>query len=117
MKKINLSITGCMGRMGQHLIKTSKKDKRIKLHSLTEGKIISKRIYNIKPQLNTEDAFRNTDVIIDFTIPKCTFEVLKIAFKLKKRVVIGTNGFTKKEEKIIKSYSKKIPNIKARNIS
>ena len=117
MKKFNLSITGCMGRMGQQLIKTSKKNNRIKLHSLTEGRIISKKIYNIKPQLNSEDAFKNTDVIIDFTIPKCTFEVLKIASKLKKRVVIGTTGFTKKEEMLIKSYSKKIPILKAGNMS
>ena len=117
MKKINLSVTGCIGRMGQQIIKSSKKDRRIKLHSLTEGKIITKKIHNIKPQLNTEDAFRNTDVIIDFTIPKCTFEVLKIALKLKKRVVIGTTGFTKKEEKLIKSFSKKIPILKAGNMS
>ena len=117
MKKINLSITGCMGRMGHQLIKTSKRDKRIKLYSLTEGKIISKRIHNIKPQLNTEDAFKNTDVIIDFSVPRCTFEVLKIASKLKKRVVIGTTGFTKKEEELIKSYSKKIPILKAGNMS
>jgi 4-hydroxy-tetrahydrodipicolinate reductase len=116
MKKINLSITGCMGRMGQQLIKTSKKDKRIKLNSLTEGKIISKKIHNIKPQLNTEDAFRNTDVIIDFTIPECTLEVLKIASKLKKKVVIGTTGFTKKEESLIITYSKKIPILKAGNM-
>ena len=117
MKKINLSITGCMGRMGHQLIKTSKKDKTIKLYSLTEGKIISKKIYNIKLQLNTEDAFKNTDVIIDFSTPKCTFEVLKIASKLKKRVVIGTTGFTKKEEGLIKFYSKKIPILKAGNMS
>ena len=117
MKKINLSITGCMGRMGQQLIKTSKKDKKIKIHSLTEGKDISKKIHNIKIQLNSENPFKNTDVIIDFTIPKCTFEVLKFATKLKKRVVIGTTGFTKKEENQIKSYSKKIPILKAGNMS
>ena len=39
---------------------------------------------------------KSTNVIIDFTIPKCTFEVLKIASKLKKKVVIGTTGFTQK---------------------
>ena len=117
MKKINLSITGCMGRMGQQLIKTSKKDNKIKLISLTEGKLFSKKIYGIKPQLNTEDAFKNSDVIIDFTIPKCTFEVLKIASKLKKKVVIGTTGFTKKEESQIKTFSKKIPILKAGNMS
>ncbi len=117
MKKINLSITGCLGRMGQQLIKTSKKDNKVKLMSLTEGKVISKEINGIKLQLNTEDAFRNSDVIIDFTIPKCTFEVLKIASKLKKKVVIGTTGFTNREENLIKSYSKKIPILKAGNMS
>ena len=117
MKKINLTITGCMGRMGQQLIKTIKKDKNFKLHSLTEFKTINKKINGIKTQLNTKDAFKNTDVIIDFTVPKCTFEVLKVASKLKKRVVIGTTGFTKKEENLIKSFSKKIPILKAGNMS
>ena len=117
MKTINLTITGCMGRMGQQLINTTKKEKGFKINSLTEYKIINKKFGGIKPQLNTEDAFKKTDVIIDFTIPKCTFEVLKIATKLKKRIVIGTTGFTKKEEKLIKSYSKKIPILKAGNMS
>ena len=117
MKKINLTITGCMGRMGQQLIKTSKKDKKVKLYSLTENKVIKKKISGIRPLLNTKDAFKKTDVIIDFTIPKCTFEVLKIASILKKRVVIGTTGFTKKEENLIKTYSKKIPILKAGNMS
>ena len=117
MKNINLTITGCMGRMGQQLIKTTKKEKGFKINSLTEYKIINKKFGGIKPQLNTEDAFKKTDVIIDFTVPKCTFEVLKIATKLKKRIVIGTTGFTEKEEKLIKSYSKKIPILKAGNMS
>jgi 4-hydroxy-tetrahydrodipicolinate reductase len=56
-------------------------------------------------------------MIIDFTIPKCTFQILKIASKLKKRVVIGTTGFTKKEDDLIKKYSKKIPILKAGNMS
>ena len=56
-------------------------------------------------------------MIIDFTIPKCTLEVLKIASRLKKRVVIGTTGFTKRQEKIIKNYSRKIPILKAGNMS
>jgi len=117
MKKIRITVTGCMGRMGQQVIKASKKNKRFKIQSLTENRMIFKKIERIKPQLNTFDAFKNTDVIIDFTIPKCTLEVLKISSKLNKRVVIGTTGFTKKEENIIKSYSKKIPILKAGNMS
>ena len=117
MGKINLAITGCMGRMGQQLIKSVIKDKSTKLVALTENRLISKKINGIKPELNTEKALYKANVIIDFTIPRCTFEVLKIASKLKKKVVIGTTGFTKKEEDLIKKFSKKIPILKAGNMS
>jgi len=117
MKKINLSITGCMGRMGQQIIKSSKKRKEFKLVSLTESRTINKKILGIKLSLNDISSFKKTDVIIDFTVPKCTLEVLKIASKLKKRVVIGTTGFNKKEELLIKKFSKKIPILKAGNMS
>ena len=117
MKKINLAITGCLGRMGQQLIKSSKSNKGFKLVALTENKPIIKKIAGIKLNLNTDQTFKKTDVIVDFTIPKCTLEILKIASKLKKRVVIGTTGFTQKEEALIKRYSKKIPILKAGNMS
>merc|ERR1712094_69823 len=71
----------------------------------------------IRPNLNTENAFKKANVIIDFTVPKCTLQVLKIASKLKKRVVIGTTGFSKKEENLIKKFSRKIPILKAGNMS
>ena len=117
MTKINLAISGCMGRMGQQLIKSSRKDRNFKLVSLTENRLINKKFNGIKPQLNSENAFKKANVIIDFTIPKCTFEILKIASKLKRKVVIGTTGFTKKEEGLIKKFSKKIPILKAGNMS
>jgi 4-hydroxy-tetrahydrodipicolinate reductase len=117
MKKINLAISGCLGRMGQQLIKSSKNNKNFKLTALTENKTIIKKIAGIKLNINTEQAFENTDVIIDFTVPNCTLDILKIASKLKKRVVIGTTGFNKKEEALIKKFSRKIPILKAGNMS
>ena len=117
MKKINLAITGCLGKMGQQLIISTKSNKNFKLVTLTENKIINKKIAGIKLDLNRVEAFKEVDVIIDFTIPKCTLEILKIASKIKKRVIIGTTGFTQKEENLIKEYSKKIPILKAGNMS
>ena len=117
MKKINLAITGCMGRMGQQIIKSARSDKNFKIVALTENREINKKISGIKPSLNTENSFKKANLIIDFTVPKCTFEVLKIASKLKKRVVIGTTGFSKKEENLIKKFSKKIPILRAGNMS
>ena len=117
MKKINLAISGCLGRMGQQLIKTSRSNKNFKLVTLTEHKLIEKKIIGIKLGLNTSEAFSKADIIIDFTIPKSTLDILKIATKLKKRVVIGTTGFSQKEEDLIKKYSKIIPILKAGNMS
>ena len=117
MKKINLAITGCLGRMGQQLIKSSKTNKNFKLVALTENKPINKKINGIRIEQNADQTFKKTDVIIDFTIPKCTLETLKIASRLKKKVIIGTTGFTQKEENLIKRYSKKIPILKAGNMS
>ncbi len=117
MKKINLAITGCLGRMGQQLIQSAKKNKDFRVVSLTENKIIQRKISGIKLELNTVDAFKKASIIVDFTVPKCTLQVLKIASKLKKRIVIGTTGFSKKEENLIKKYSRKIPILKAGNMS
>ena len=117
MKKINLAISGCMGRMGQQLIKSSKKNKNFKLVSLTENRLVNKKINGIKPEFNSNKAFKKADLIIDFTVPNCTIEILKIAAQLKKKVVIGTTGFSRKQEKQIKNYSKKIAILKAGNMS
>ena len=87
MKKIKLAITGCMGRMGQQIIKSAKSNRNFTVSVLTENTLINKKINGINISLNDEKAFKKADVIIDFTIPKCTFEVLKIASKLKKKLL------------------------------
>jgi 4-hydroxy-tetrahydrodipicolinate reductase len=116
MKKINITITGALGRMGKILIKRISANKNLKLFSLTDlksGKIINK----IKTQKNNLEAFKKTDVIIDFSRPKASLEILNYAKKFKKRVVIGTTGFTKQQNNLIKNYSKKIAIFKSGNMS
>ena len=56
MKKINLSITGCLGRMGQQLIKSSKETKNFKIVSVTENKKINKKVSGLRPLLNFPSA-------------------------------------------------------------
>ena len=87
-----------MGKMGRQLIQSVNKNRNFKLVSLTENKKISRKISGIKPEINSINAFKKANVIVDFTIPKCTLDVLKIAVKLKKKIVIGTTGFTKKRK-------------------
>ena len=116
MKKIKITITGALGRMGKILIKRISKNKNLRLFSLTDlrsGKIIN----GIKTQKNSLEAFKKTDVIIDFSRPKASLEVLSYAKKFKKKVVIGTTGFTKQQNNLIKNYSKKIAIFKSGNMS
>ena len=117
MRKINLGISGCLGRMGKQIIRSAKNNRNYKLVALTEHKKINKKIQGIDVNVNKLFVFKDTDVIIDFTVPSCTLEILKIAKELNKRVVIGTTGFSKKQENLIKNYSKKIPILKAGNMS
>jgi len=116
MKKINITITGGLGRMGRILINRISKNKNLKLISLTDIKD-GKKIKGIKIQNNSLEAFKKTDVIIDFSRPKSLIEILNFAKKLKKKVVIGTTGFTKKDENFIKNCSKKIAIFKSGNMS
>ena len=78
MKKINLSITGCMGRMGKQLIRSAKKNKNFNLVSLTENRRLNKKIFGISPEFNSITAFKKAHVIVDFTVPKSTIEIIKI---------------------------------------
>jgi len=116
MKKINISITGANGKMGKILTKKIIKDKRFNLFSLTDLDT-TKKIEGVRLQKNSLEAFKKVDIIIDFSRPKSTIQVLKLATTLKKKIVIGTTGFNKEQENQIKNYSKKISIFKSGNMS
>jgi 4-hydroxy-tetrahydrodipicolinate reductase len=86
MKKINITIIGALGRMGQILINRISKNKNLKLYSLTDIRV-GKKIKGLKVQSNSVEAFKKTDVIIDFSRPKSSIEILNFAKKLKKKVI------------------------------
>jgi len=85
MKKINITVTGALGRMGKILINRISKNKNLKLFSLTDIKA-GKNVRGIKIQRNNINAFKKTDVIIDFSKPKASIEILNYAKKLKKKL-------------------------------
>ena len=116
MKKTNITVVGALGRMGKILINRISKNNNLKLLSLIDLKS-NKTLNGIKVQKNSLEAFKKTDVIIDFSRPKVSIEILNYARKLKKKVVIGTTGFTQKQENIIKNYSKQIAIFKSGNMS
>ena len=115
MNKIKISICGGSGKMGRLLIKKTFSNSNFILHSVTDKNSIS--LKKVFIQKNSFQAFKDTDIIIDFSSPNSTVEILNIAKKLKKKVVIGTTGFSKKQENLIKDCSKKIAIFKSGNMS
>jgi len=116
MKKINISVVGALGRMGKLLVKQIIKDKKFILKSITDihsGKYVDK----FRTENNNLEAFKKTDIIIDFSRPKVSLQILHYAKKLKIKVIIGTTGFTKIQDNLIKDYSKHIAIFKSGNMS
>lgn len=115
MKKIRITVSGGLGRMGSLLIKKIKQNKKFYLSSVTEQKEFKRD--GIYYQVNSIQSLKNTNVIIDFTRPQCTLQILKLAIKLKKKVIIGTTGFNKKQQTEINKASKKISILQSGNMS
>jgi len=113
-KKIKITVVGALGRMGKILCKKIKKNPKLKLESITDKNISC--LVGLQTQKNSYKAFSNSNVIIDFSNPESTMEVLK-NLKKNNKVIIGTTGFTEKQERIIKNYSKRYAILKSGNMS
>jgi 4-hydroxy-tetrahydrodipicolinate reductase len=110
MKKIiKVTIVGGLGRMGRIIAKKILNNKKFKLNNIIGEKD--------KPSVENIKIIKKTDVIIDFSRPNGTMQIIKIANRLKKKIVIGTTGFTRKQNNLIKNYSKKIAIFKSGNMS
>lgn len=66
---------------------------------------------------NLQEVIDKGDVILDYTNPKLSMEVMELALKHKKAVVCGTTGFSTEEMNRIKEISKEIPIVFAANTS
>lgn len=112
---IKVLINGCNGRMGQVLANEIDRFPELLLSSgfdvYDEGKNtfpVYSKIENIKEK---------PDVIVDFSVPVSTFNILNYAVKNKVPVVIATTGFSKEQLEEIKVSSTLIPIFRSSNMS
>lgn len=66
---------------------------------------------------NLEDIISPVDIIIDFSVPSCTLNILEFATKNKIPIVIATTGFSQEEMNKIKKVSNIIPIFQSVNMS
>ena len=112
---VKVLINGCNGRMGQVL---AKEIDRFPNLLLTCGFDINDNGLNTFPvYTNINDIKEKPDVIVDFSVPVATLNILKYAVTSNVPMVIATTGFTNDQLKEINEDSKIIPIFKSSNMS
>ena len=112
---MNILLNGASGKMGNEVAKTVEKIEDMQIVSgigLEEDLSGKFPIYS-----KTEDIKEDVDIIIDFSVPKATFNVLEYAKNKKIPIVIATTGFSKEEIQKIEETSKEIPIFRSANMS
>lgn len=112
---MKILISGITGKMGQELLKEIEKSNEFAVCAGYDKIECDTKIpiYN-----NIEKIKEKPDVIIDFSNPIATFNILKYAKQNIIPIVIATTGFSLDEEKIIcEQYAKSIPIFKSSNMS
>ena len=107
MKNIKILLIGSNGRMGKILKRKILSDKKFNLINSIDK--------NNQKELKND--IKKTDVIIDFSAPNASIKLLKLVKKFKKKIIIGTTGFSAKDESLIKKLSRTIAIFKSGNMS
>jgi len=111
---IKVLINGCNGKMGKVVSELAKQDNEIEI---VGGFDISEREDEYPIFTKIEEISKKPDVIVDFSVPKATLNILEYAKKENVPVVIATTGFNNEENKKIEEYSKSVPILKSANMS
>lgn len=111
---IKLLINGINGRMGQEVLReVEKSDEFLVVAGISRSAISDDIPVYSDPNLIKE----KIDVIVDFSSPKGTLNILEYAKDNKIPIIIATTGFSEDELKIINNYSRYIPIFKSSNMS
>lgn len=112
---IRVLINGCNGKMGQEVAKSVTLAPDIEVLCGVDRIDTGDNSFPVFTDIESINII--PDVIIDFSIPDATFNILKFAEKHKIPTVIATTGFTNEQLEKIEEYSKIFPIFKSANMS
>lgn len=112
---LEVMVNGCNGKMGQIVCDLVEQDENLLLKCGFDKNITGEFAFPVFNKI--DNITEKPDIIIDFSVPVATFNILKYAVLNNIPVVIATTGFSSDEEKIIEEYSKQIPIFKSANMS
>lgn len=112
---IEVMVNGCNGKMGQIVCELVDKNQNLILTGGIDREDLGLMTFPVYTDVKSIE--KKPDVIIDFSVPVATFNILEYAKENNIAVVIATTGFSKEEEEKIREYSKLIPIFKSANMS
>jgi 4-hydroxy-tetrahydrodipicolinate reductase len=116
---IKLGIAGVCGKMGRRIFELAQQDKDFEISLALERKgipEIGKEAGKLKISSSADGVFL-IDVLIDFTIPEASINLLDYAAKYRKALVLGTTGFTAEQVQKIEEIARVIPVVFSPNMS
>lgn len=125
---IKIAINGAAGRMGRCLIQAVEQTQGLELSAAIDradssligadaGELAGVGRLNVAITADVEQATRDSDVIIDFTLPEVTMALLPHCVVNQCRPVIGTTGFDEKQKQVIDETAAQIATLLAPNMS
>ena len=112
---LNVLVNGCNGKMGNVVCDLINENENMQVVAGFDRVRYSDSQFPIFTDI--AEITIKPDVIIDFSLPIATLNILEYAKTNKIPMVIATTGFTDKETKIIEEASKIIPIFKSANMS
>ena len=112
---IKVLINGCNGKMGQEVIKAIHDNEKFTVLNGVDKEENPDYIFPVYTNIN--DIKEKPDVIVDFSIPVATMQILEYAKSNKVPIVIATTGLSEEQKQKIKKYSKAIPIFQSANMS
>ncbi len=112
---IKVLINGCNGKMGQEVINAIQNNEKFTVLNGVDKEENPAYIFPVYTNVN--EIKEKPDVIIDFSIPVATMQILEYAKNNKVPIVIATTGLSEEERQKIKEYSKDIPIFQSANMS
>lgn len=112
---INVLVNGCNGRMGKEVIKQMSQYPDMITSCGFDINYNGVNTFPVYEKL--EDIKSPVDIIIDFSVPSSTLNILQFAIQNKIPMVIATTGFSEEEKNKIKQASNIIPIFQSANMS
>ncbi len=115
---IKVGIVGSTGRVGNLLIDNLKDDNEMKLSAVHVFDNLERELpEDVLVTNSMKVLLENCDIVIDFSAPEATEDLLENALKNPTPLVIATTGFTAHQQNLLNEASKEMPLLYASNMS